>query len=520
MANIPTIPGFEMAQTPDLRSAKLNPSAAGYKERGAAALSSAVSNVGEVMVGFAKKMQDTKDTKAILDADILMTRSAGAFRDEMLSHPGDIDTQKWADSWKKESDRVNGEVAKFKSNMSPSAIRHLDGMSQRWAAQHSLEFSSLAKKALIRETSTTGVADATIKAEHGDIDGANAVIDTLVKGEIMSPKAAEIKKKELGERAEVAKVDTGIENNPYGTMKALESGEFKNLPEQSRISLIRKANEHWHRVMGENRDKVLEEYDAHPETFNKAQLDYMVENKLLSATSRDALIHRNSLDTARFNKETYNYLATEAQTHDFSVDKSPVEEKERMLDAGAMLPADLRRQYVNKVNSAFAASQKAERPVESMVLGQLKKDYANGYMLPGTREKVSQKELFSPSTWFKGPKEGEVKEPSVDKRTEWQKTASKEDRDAADLHFAQLAGKMHDFFNSHPNASYEEAEKYRQEISQPYVMEAVKRNLVTTPQRPASEDENAEAIKWAKANPDDPRAAKILGLIGDSAQSK
>jgi hypothetical protein len=86
----------------------------------------------------------------------------------------------------------------------------------------------------------------------------------------------------------------------------------------------------------------------------------------------------------------------------------------------------------------------------------------------------------------------------------------KETVDAEQIKQARMFGEMRDWFQSNPEATDEQAEQARQEITKGYVMDKVKGMLVS----PGLSDDLKEAYEWARSNPDDPRSAKILKKLG------
>lgn len=243
-------------------------------------------------------------------------------------------------------------------------------------------------------------------------------------------------------------------------------------------------------------------------------------------------IARTNLKEAKL---TADVVAMRVHDHDFLSDKDPEGTARDMKDEIAGLPAAIRKPVWEQINNRLAASKRAdaaqEKPVQRDIFARMKEDRdENGTFVPQVKGVVAGKTHWfikneADTVEFKHVPGGlkalqnEDKFSESDLKTMFGETATrKQVLDAEQLHYAQQTGKMRDWFAAHQDEEKEpgfeaKAEAYRQTLTQPFIVQAVKQSLAA-PSSVRQNPADTEARAWAKANPQDPRSAQILKRLG------
>ncbi len=171
-----------------------------------------------------------------------------------------------------------------------------------------------------------------------------------------------------------------------------------------------------------------------------------------------------------------------AHEHDFTADKEPDKTAQKMKDRAAALPPTLRAPVSEMIDNRLAAAKKAgvsaERPVQTEIYAQGKDFLRQGLFRPMIQEDVTEKIPH----WFKADEVKVVgkteRQPIPD--SQWEITASPNERAGAYLNYAKWQGKMRDFFKQYPDATPVEAQTYSQSILAPHA-EAQAKAAITGP---------------------------------------
>ena len=190
--------------------------------------------VGDSVSGFfgevSKKFQDNVNARTVLDADLKMRKFSDDFRDSLAKNP---DENTWLPDLNEKSTQLREDILSG-PHVGPDVKQHLTGMLDQWQQAQSSEVKTAAQIRSINRTKATVIEDYTKASRDGDEQGALAAIDLGVQNHALFPEDADRMRKELPAITQTAKVETGIQNQPYQTLKLLEdqdkSGKSKAFP--------------------------------------------------------------------------------------------------------------------------------------------------------------------------------------------------------------------------------------------------------------------------------------------------
>jgi len=224
--------------------------------------------VGDSVSGFfgevSKKFQDNVNARTVLDADLKMRKFSDDFRDSLAKNP---DENTWLPDLNEKSTQLREDILSG-PHVGPDVKQHLTAMIDQWQQAQSSEVKTAAQIRSINRTKATVIEDYTKASRDGDEQGALAAIDLGVQNHALFPEDADRMRKELPAITQTAKVETGIQNQPYQTLKLLEdqdkSGKSKAFPALNpqqlgvKIREARTATNKW------QTDNAMDLYDNPP----------------------------------------------------------------------------------------------------------------------------------------------------------------------------------------------------------------------------------------------------------------
>jgi len=455
--------------------------------------------IGQDVGGFfqevSQKIQENQNARRVFDADLAMRKTKDDFTANLANMP---DEGTWLPAYKAQVDSLR-ESTMASPHIGPDVRRILDQKFDVWEAATTSEVRTAALLKGAKETRESAIADATYAAHSGDIEGAMNTLNAAVENHAMTP--GDVKKiaARFPSIAAQAQAETAIATNPIKAPDLIKQFEGTIEP-RVYVGVMAHAYEMRNKAQADNLNNFAQDLDNSPDgTIDPKVLQEAVKKKDITQRGMDGLLNRMKQKNQAEARDTSQLLMADVLTADATTMKDPEAWAKEVKEDAAELPSLYRNQVTRAVDAKLASTKRkdaqAERPIETETYGRMRKDFEEGWELPGSREQVPD-----PKTgvlgFFQKTKPGEKIEPATEEqRSGWQRKAPKEIRDAANMHFAQQVHKMRDWFAANPKATPEEAETYRQSLMQPYVMEQVKQALTPPPPTPATVRVKSQAGK-------------------------
>lgn len=441
-------------------------------------------NVGGVFQDVSQKIQQNQNARRVFDADLAMRKTKDDFTAQL---PKMLDEGTWLPAYKQQVETLRQQTMD-NPHIGPDVRRMLNQKFDVWEAATTAEIRTAALLKGAKETRESAVADATYAAHSGDIEGAMHTLNAAVENHAMSPGDVKKISARFPSIAAQAQADTAITTNPIKAPDLIK--QFAGIIEpRVYVGVMAHAYEMRNKAQADNLNNFAQDLDNSPDgTIDPKQLQQAVKDNQITQRGMDGLVNRMKQKRISEARDTSQLLMTDVLTFDPTTIKDPEAWARGIKEDAAGLPSLYRNQVTRAVNAKLEATKRkdaqAERPVEMETYGRMRKDYEEGWDLPGARTEEIIKGSGFLGFGQKTAPTGPIEPAPDDQRTSWQRKAPKEVRDAANMHFAQQVHKMRDWFTANPKATPEEAETYRQSLMQPYVMEQVKKALAPAPPTP------------------------------------
>jgi len=471
MAQIPTVPGTEMVNTPS-SGVKRSFDALNAPNRANMQLADTIGDVGSQVGNFAMKLQAAKNFGIAADADREMRQASADFRE---SRRGRTDEENWPTEWQETADATRQKIYDAHA-MGPDLKRQMEVSFKNWDVANAIEVKTLATKQAINRAAERISTAADDAAKDGDEQTINHLFDGAAKTGVYYPEEAEKMKKGYLNKIDQYAAQNYIDSFPAGATEFLEAKDDNGKPvnltrldPNQRARMITEARQKMHAYQADNLDDMRSRLDS-GEDLSDDFIKLREDKKEISARGAAGLRAYIKGKAMAESKDDFEQLRAEVLTYDATTVKDPQAWASDIKADAVALPTLYQNRITRLVNSKLEAAKKQdarqERPVETEAYARLKRDFEEGFDLPGTEE-MKAAHWWKP--WAKEPT-GKILEPDVKSRKEWEQNSTEEERKAAHLHYAQQMGKLHDFFQENPKATYEEAEQFRQKLVQPYIM--------------------------------------------------
>lgn len=471
--------------------------------------------------------------------------------DKIRTGPDANNPDKWLDHWKDAQTNFTDKATDDDGikSLSFAARREYQVSMAKWSAMTTQQVGHMATNKAIENAGANHIAAYHSQLMVGDESGAvrqiqQGIASGTIKPEVGLPLIAHAPaENEYNQATKFMSVPMEQGGGPIALEKALqaqdEKGNFVNYTHihgDTRTQLQLHAHRVGAEVQSNNLQGVLQDLDNNPN--DPAALQRARQMAGYGGITQQALkgietgITRANLKEA---KNTSDLVTMMVHDHDFTADKDPEGAARGFKDQIASLPVSVRKpiwdQIDNKVAAAKKAGVAAEKPVEKDIYDRMKEDRVeNGTFIPMATVQGEKGFLgfgAKPDSVEHIPGglkalQGEGAQGLLDKDIEAKfgaGTTRQQVLAAEQLHYAQQMTKMRSWFagyrESHggKDAPEDEAEAYRQSLTAPYVMAAVKQALGGASPAPAARQLSAadqEARVWAETHANDPRAAKIL----------
>lgn len=434
-------------------------------------------DVGGLFQDVSQKIQSNQNARRVFDADLAMRKTKDDFTANLAKMP---DEGTWLPAYKQQVDTLREQTMES-PHLGPEVRRQLSMKFDVWEAATTAEIRTAALLKGVKETRKSAIADATYAAHSGDIEGAMNTLNAAVEHHAMTPGDVKKISTRFPSIAAQAQADSIIASNPVQAPDLVKQYEGKIEP-RVYVGVLAHAYEMRNKAQSDNLNGFAQDLDNSPDgTIDPKVLAEAVKNKDITQRGADGILNRMKQKNQAEARDASQLLMTDVLTFDATTVKDPEAWARSVKEDAAALPSLYRNQVTRAVNAKLEATKKKdaqqERPIETETFGRMRKDYEEGWALPG--HKTDQPVPGSGFLGFnvKSAPSGPVEYASQEDRTNWQKVAPPPVRNAANTFFAQQVQKMHDWFAANPKATREDAETFRQTLMQPYVMEQVKAAL-------------------------------------------
>lgn len=491
MAQIPTVPGSFQVHTPDA-GVKIDFNALDAPNRALARQGQALGEVGQQMGDFALKMQSAVNYGIASDADRKMREASANFKQ---SRAGRTDEDQWQTQWKEVSDRTWQEI-QASSRIGPALSRQLTQNYKDWTSTNSIEVGMMANKQSInRAVDRVGLA-ADEAAKDGDEAGINAAFDGAIHNHLLLPEQAQKLRETYLTKIDEYAARNYIMNNPAQAADFIgekdKRGKFTNLlrldPDQ-RQTLLNTARVAFGKYQTDNYSDLIESLQ-NGEVKTSADLQSLVEQKVISPRQRKS--YETAYRHGNYNTSPGDIGSLYTEISNYSRESDPQFTKygdlmARVATSG--FPTSVQQDMNALIGQKMDPKSVLNTPVSKDLFEAIDQRFRLG--LYGKYETKIMDSLGNYSTIVN------------DKIYESAMSIKRKVEDAARKY-------MHD----NPNASAEEANNAMYHIQSQYLDNSVEKTVKASVVPGAAVDINRQALDWARANPKDPRAAKVLEKLG------
>lgn len=447
-------------------------------------------DVGEMVGQFAMKLQAAKNYGIMADADREMRQATADFQQSRI---GRTDEDNWQNEWNEKAQATRSKI--FDTHqIGPDLRRQLDSNFKTWDQTNAIEVRTLATKQAVNRAQERISNAANDAAKDGDEETINKLFNGASTHGIYYPEQAEALKKGYLNKIDEYAAKNYIDNFPVGAVEFLkekgDGGQYKNLPRLSpmqRDSLLVQARQRMHAYQADNVNDIRDRIDGGED---------ISEDFIRLRESRGEISARGAANIRRYvlgkdlaqAKEIKDALISDVLTTDATTMRDPQEWGEQMMSDAALLPTAYRNMVTRAINNKLAAAKrqgaKEENAVQRETFARMKKDFDEGFDLPGAQKEKTDRSFFNIITLGFGGEKKVTKTTefaSDEERKNWEFSQSPENRKAAALRYAQQIDAMRVFFEQNPKATQTEAEEFRQKLVQPYILEQVSKAITPTP---------------------------------------
>jgi len=256
-----------------------------------------VAGIGNQLADFELKKREAVNYATVQDADRKMKEGWLLFQDELATN-GDETT--WASNWAKKAAEIDKEIS---GKHVPEMIRpRLKAMSDAWKMQTGLALKSAVTAKEIQRASAQVLLSYEQALNEGNVEGAQQLIADGEKVGLFSPKDVAKYTSEAPMIADRKAALTMVTNSPITAEAELrektDGGKqyknFKNLDEQSRLTLINHAEEGARKMRTDNYNALLKRnIEKNPATED--EIKGMVERQEITATQGQSYLNGQAI---------------------------------------------------------------------------------------------------------------------------------------------------------------------------------------------------------------------------------
>lgn len=489
MANIPTIPGTSQVESPEL-GVKIDP-----RSR-LMAIGQAAETIGEglsVISDYEQRKQKAEEVAGFNQTSIVLNKATSDYQHGLAT----MDDKQIVPKWEEIATKTKDEVMKNTAGWTPAAKNKLSQTLDTWTSDSTIQFQVASDHLGSQRRKATAVAASQEFLQTGDKEMLPNAMNALKAAK----DAGDMTEAEYNQHVsgltrglETNQIMNGIASDPQATLRDMKAGEFKNVPAKLLLQLQTKAGIAVTNRQNGTRDDILKRHDA-GEVIDEDEIATKESAGELSPQAAKTVRQSISQKDLKEAKDNHALLMMRADDIDWTQEKNPQKKAQEIMDDGAGLPLPLRKSLFEHVQSkekaALKAGVAAEKPVQKAVFDRMKEDREeNGLTIPMTSEVVPG------TTRFFRPNDADTvkfehvagglktlrdvtKLPDATIEQKFGKGMTRQKLfQAEELHYAQQLGKMRDWFKANPDASDEEAEKYRLGLEKPYVMAGVSKTLL------------------------------------------
>lgn len=473
---------------------------------------------------ISQKIQQNRNAQDVFKADLSMRKTKDDFTADLVNMP---DPGTWLPAWK---EKVNEQRQTIMSDPSagPAVKRRLTPMFDQWEQATTSEIKIQALRKQVADTTAIAKTDAGYAAAQGQLDDANNIIKAAVENHADSVEMRNFAKALPGIAAKSQALRV-IDADPGNAPDILRKDETyqKAMGPVVFNSVLGAAHEKQNQFFAQNyndlRETMREANGINPEVLQQA-----VKTNQITQRMADSLTNLMKADMYQNDKGTYDFARTMIQDHDWANDLNPQETKRKFRETFPLKNNQLDYAFNQSLDAAIAKAKKVddkeEAPVRKQIFSQLREDRAdNGYTTPSfdvvskgnwkfwpfTREEDStqRRQLLGGLSALRNPDkltDKQVEEFYGKGVTRNQVVQAEQDK------YNTIQEKMRDWFDDPKNkdADYDMARDYLRKLEAPYIMPAA------TQQIKQATGKKEEALSWAMAHPNDPRAAQIKAKLG------
>jgi hypothetical protein len=465
-----------MIQTPT-QGVKLDFNALNVTNQAKMQLAGEVGQIGRQLGEFSQKLQAAKNYGVALDADRQMRES---FADFQLSRQGRTDEENWGQEWKEKAESVRSSVYDEHA-VGPELKRQLQQNFNHWQSATGIEVKMLAQKQAINRATIRLADDIKVAAQQGDEEHGMVAISGAVAHGILFPEQGQRMKIAFGNQIDEYAAKNYMDSHPAHAVDFFEEkdkkGNYVNLarlnPDQ-RKRLITEANAMKHRYQSDNAVDYMKMVDAHEQDHDvplpsDAELNQAFKDDRINPVGLKEIKSRISGDARKEVRARAAELGTEVALFD-PTDASAAKQAAELRTKIQGLDSSFngKKQLLDYLDRQENKITKHETPVRTEFFRNAERDHTDGLFLP--------QKVITKNTWhIRGPNDvtRTPRDLTEAEKKAWEKKFPRDVIDEERAHYATYLTKMRAYFDEHPTATDEMAEKYAQVLRRPYVMKAV-----------------------------------------------
>lgn len=481
----------------------------------AAGLGQAGERMGEAVQGLGDlgfRVKNATDAAYIAKSQAALQMAHTDFESWQKENP---DTGTWADEYKSRIDPVVSQIKDGSRTLSPMARFRLNtdlGTTQ-------MQMGARLRQATTQQNIVNAQGDFTLARNSVLADQTispndrkahlDALTDEAVGHGIFSPQRGAMLKKQDTARIAQDTVSQLIMADPFAARRALqdpESKAFDTLTTHAKVMAEFEANKaanqtraatmkDWAVQMGQTGRVV----DAQGNEMSMEQINAVAAHQEIAPKWVAKLL---APPPKEFDAPSFAAARNEIMTLDLTNDPQSENHARATELVMGQKAGPAREELKSLMDKLTEPKDELNTAVAKGVFAQMHEDRAtNGVFIPTGSRTVKEGSLWW-KTWheeaahvagglakLRGMEDEEV-------QAIFGPTATKRSIIAAEeVHYAQQMAKMTDWLHAHPTANQAEAEDYRQTLTAPYVMDAVKRSLTTSALPPPSTPPKFEAGK-------------------------
>lgn len=437
----------------------------------------ASAQVLESAVNFASKVYAMRQNhieagiQASLDTE--RRRTAAQIGDYMAQNQDKPETwQKYSDdAWNAHMASVDKQAKSWR----PGFADRQKLEAQQAVETYRLQVGTETNKALIRSANAKLDANAELRLEHGDLEGAIKLYETMD----LPPEQKAQKVRDAKQTADRFAVLSDISADPIAAYaKVQDVNNYPNLTPVRRAALAREARVAYNQRQTENFQGLIGRADS-GDIPSEQELSALVKSGAIDPQ------HKRSVERFAKQEDFSNAKTIKAYVDDMILDydihdaDASEQKKDIMAKIGA-LPPDMQSVLKRRLD----AKEKGQiKPIHDFGFSQLASDFHAGYFLPGEKVEVKTDQNVDGFWGFFGRKKRvtQVQHLQEKQRRDWKNAAPIDIRSEASARYAAARSQLEQFFEENPKATYEQVDEFRKKLSAPYISGEV-RKLILSPQ--------------------------------------